>query len=73
MVLTKLTDKSLVTNQDLEFNHRIGLPIEVYCSKRVETLAFGRIESYNDQSIIINGQSFSRQCHLFFGHPFLTS
>ncbi|MDV2683423.1 hypothetical protein AB3N04_02315 [Alkalihalophilus sp. As8PL] len=73
MFLTKLTDKSLITNQDLAFNQRIGLPVEVYCSRRCATLAFGKIEMYTDTIIFVGGQSFCRENHLFFGHPHLTA
>ncbi|WP_100372664.1 hypothetical protein [Bacillus sp. FJAT-45037] len=69
MILTKLIDKSLVTNQDLAFNQRIGLPVEVYCSKSRITLAFGRIDMYNEAFIFVSGRPFSREAHLFFGHP----
>ncbi|WP_100407174.1 hypothetical protein [Bacillus solitudinis] len=73
MFLTKLTDKTLTTNQDLSFNQQIGLPIEVYCSKRYETVAFGQIETYCESFIIINGQRYCRSSYLFFGHPFLSA
>ncbi|NEU31100.1 hypothetical protein GN156_09950 [bacterium LRH843] len=71
MILTKLTEKSLVTNQDVSFNYRLGIPVEVFCSKQGETIAFGQINSFNDQMIHINGQSFSRTAYLFFGQPVL--
>ncbi len=73
MNLAKITDKSLVTNQDLDFNQRIGLPVEVYCSKRSETIAFGQINAFNDQTIYIGGRPFCRQSNLFFGQPCLTA
>ncbi|ADC51093.1 MULTISPECIES: hypothetical protein [Alkalihalophilus] len=73
MFLTKLTDKSLVTNQDLAFNQRIGLPVEVYCSRQGTTLAFGKIEMYTDHFIYVSGRSYCRENHMFFGHPHLSA
>jgi hypothetical protein len=71
LILTKLTNKSLVTNQDLELNHRLGLPVEVFCSKQGKTLAFGPIKGFDDQKILIRDHDFCRSTYLFFGKPAL--
>ncbi|MBP3950552.1 hypothetical protein [Bacillus suaedae] len=71
MILTKVTDKSLVTNQDLSFNHRLGIPVEVFCLKERKTVAFGQMSHFNDQLIVIQGKAFLRSQFLFFGHPSL--
>ncbi|WP_245308166.1 hypothetical protein [Halalkalibacter urbisdiaboli] len=73
LILTKITDKTLATNQDLSFNQRIGLPIEVFCSKKLETVAFGQIESFGDTYIQVNGTRYCRESYLFFGQPNLTA
>lgn len=73
MFLTKLTEKSLVTTQDIAFNYRLGIPVEVFCSHEGKTVAFGQISSFNDQVIYIRGNSFSRSNYLFFGQPALSA
>ncbi|TWI54609.1 hypothetical protein [Halalkalibacter nanhaiisediminis] len=69
MYLSKLTNKSLVTNNDLDFNYRLGIPVEVFCSKQKKTIAFGQIHSFNDQMIQIHEFAFCRSTYLFFGQP----
>ncbi|MDT8860049.1 hypothetical protein N0O92_07365 [Alkalihalobacillus sp. MEB130] len=71
MILTKLTNKSLVTNQDLELNHRLGIPVEVFCSKQGKTLAFGQIKGFDEERIQIRDYEFCRTTYLFFGKPAL--
>ncbi|WP_332693445.1 hypothetical protein [Halalkalibacter lacteus] len=71
MILAKLTDKSLVTNQDLDLNHRLGLPVEVFCFKQGKTIAFGRIKAFDEEKIHIHGDDFCRSTYLFFGQPSL--
>jgi len=73
MILTKLTDKSLITNEDLDFNHRLGLPVEVFCSKKGKTVAFGAIHGFDEQHIHIRGDEYCRSTFLFFGQPSLSS
>ncbi len=68
-MLTKLVEKSLVTTQDIAFNYRLGLPIEVFCSEKGETVAFGRINAFDDDVIYIQGQAYRREHYLFFGQP----
>ncbi|GAE25686.1 hypothetical protein JCM9140_1693 [Halalkalibacter wakoensis JCM 9140] len=72
MILTKLTTKTLVTNEDLELNHRLGLPVEVFCSKKGKTIAFGQIKEFDEQKIQIRDNGFCRSTYLFFGKPALT-
>ncbi|KGA99183.1 hypothetical protein AJ85_13330 [Alkalihalobacillus alcalophilus ATCC 27647 = CGMCC 1.3604] len=67
MNLLKLTDKSLCTNADLIFSQQFGLPIEVYCSKNSETIAFGQIQDFNEDFIRICGKLYRRDTNLFFG------
>lgn len=67
MILTKLVEKSLVTTNDIAFNYRLGLPIEVFCSEKGETVAFGRINAFDDDVIYIQGHAFPRENYLFFG------
>ncbi|MGO4888213.1 hypothetical protein ACJ2A9_10685 [Anaerobacillus sp. MEB173] len=69
MMITKLTNKSLVTNDDLAYNMRIGLPIEVFCPSAQSTIAFGRIESFTGQQVYISGAEYCREKHLLFGLP----
>ncbi|MFC0472932.1 hypothetical protein ACFFHM_21180 [Halalkalibacter kiskunsagensis] len=71
MILTKLIDKSLVTNQDLDLNHRLGLPVEVFCFKQGKTIAFGPISAFDEEKIHIRGDNFCRSTYLFFGQPSL--
>jgi hypothetical protein len=69
MTLTKLKNKSLRTDIDLNYNMQLGLPIEVYCPNKHETIAFGRIDHFCDQTVVIQGQSHMRESCLFFGCP----
>ena len=73
MFLTKLKDKSLVTNNDIDFNYRLGIPIEVFCTRQGKTIAFGQINSYSDQLIYIRGKAFCRSTYLLFGQPALSA
>ncbi|ARK30271.1 hypothetical protein [Halalkalibacter krulwichiae] len=72
MILTKLIDKSLVTNEDLDYNHRLGLPVEVFCFKKGKTIAFGAIRDFNDKYIQIRGDEYCRSTFLFFGKPYVS-
>ncbi|GGB51761.1 hypothetical protein [Fictibacillus barbaricus] len=69
MTLTKLKNKSLVTDLDLSYSLRLGLPIEVYCTERHETLAFGRIDHFCEMTVVIQGKKHDRDSCLFFGCP----
>jgi hypothetical protein len=69
MTLTKLKNKSLVTDLELSYSLRLGLPIEVYCPDKHETVAFGRIDQFCDSTVVIQGQHFNRESSLFFGCP----
>jgi hypothetical protein len=60
-----------VTNQDLDLNHRLGLPVEVFCFKQGKTVAFGPIKAFDDEKICIRENEFCRSTYLFFGQPSL--
>jgi hypothetical protein len=67
MKITKIKTKSLVLNQDLAYNQRLGLPVEVFSTKQNKTVAFGKIRLYSDQFICVNDRFFSREGHMLFG------
>ncbi|WP_035340105.1 hypothetical protein [Halalkalibacter hemicellulosilyticus] len=67
MRLKKVKKFTLVTNNDISYNYRLGLPIEVYCIRSKKTIAFGRIAFFNDNVIIIRRHSYARSSYLFFG------
>ncbi|WP_349407595.1 hypothetical protein [Pseudalkalibacillus sp. SCS-8] len=69
MTISKFTNKSLVLDQDLEYSQKIGLPVEVYCMKEYETVAFGRIQLITKDHVQINDQLFCRNDNAFFGCP----
>ncbi|WP_245805906.1 hypothetical protein [Bacillus alkalicellulosilyticus] len=69
----KLLNKSLVTNDDIEFNKKLGLPVEVFCPKEHRTVDFGRVQSFCNEEILINGTTYSREHNAFFGHPHLSA
>lgn len=69
MNILKITNKSLITNQDLAFNYQMGIPIEVFCSKQGKTVAFGQIKEFNEQIINVYDHVFCRSSYLFFGQP----
>ncbi|WP_096200989.1 hypothetical protein [Bacillus sp. FJAT-45350] len=68
MNLYKVLKKSLTSLEDIEFNHKFGLPIEVFCPKDRRTVAFGRIENLNVKGVQINGEIFNIEENAFFGH-----
>jgi hypothetical protein len=67
MTLTKLKNKSLMTDRELSYNMRLGLPVEVYCPAKHETIAFGRIDQFCDRTVVIHGKKHQRESCLFFG------
>ncbi|MCF6137607.1 hypothetical protein [Pseudalkalibacillus berkeleyi] len=69
MTISKFTNKSLVLDQDLEYSQKIGLPVEVYCMKQYETVAFGQIQLFTHQYVQINDRLFCRDGNAFFGCP----
>lgn len=69
MKITKIKTKSLLFNDDLSYNQRLGLPVEVFSTKTNETVAFGKIRLYSDQYICVNDRFFSRDGHMLFGCP----
>lgn len=69
MTITKLKNKTVITDDDLGFNQRIGMPIEVFCLERKQTIAFGKIQSYNNGQVCINGNYYCRDQYVLFGFP----
>ena len=70
MLLSKLKTKSLISTDDLSFNRKLGLPVEVFCPKTNTTLAFGQISSMSHSAITIQETNYSRTEYVFFGHPY---
>ncbi|HEU5138950.1 MAG TPA: hypothetical protein VFT51_03180 [Bacillales bacterium] len=70
MKMTKIKSKSLVLNQDLSYNQRLGLPVEVFSTEHNKTVAFGKIRLYSDQYVCVNDKFFSRNGHMIFGCPY---
>ncbi|HEX7065867.1 MAG TPA: hypothetical protein VF199_12430, partial [Bacillales bacterium] len=60
----------LVLNQDLSYNQRLGLPVEVFSTEHNKTVAFGKIRLYSDQYVCVNDKFFSRHGHMIFGCPY---
>lgn len=69
MTITKLKNKTVVTDDDLGYNQRIGMPIEVFCLEKKQTVAFGQIQSFNYYEVCINGESYCRDQYVLFGFP----
>ncbi|WP_062046739.1 hypothetical protein [Bacillus sp. JCM 19034] len=67
MKLIKVKNYSIVTTNELSYNYRLGLPIEVFCLHTKRTIAFGRIQILNDDFIQIHGHQYNRNSYLFFG------
>ncbi|KMM38122.1 hypothetical protein [Guptibacillus hwajinpoensis] len=68
-MINKLKTKSLLGNEDLDFNRRLGMPVEVFCPKLKDTVAFGKIEMFVEDELSINGNCFQIEQYLFFGCP----
>ncbi len=69
MTFTKLKNKTIVTDDDLGYNQRIGMPIEVFCLERKQTIAFGKVQSFSNKKVCINGNHYSRDQFVLFGFP----
>ncbi|MFB5661633.1 hypothetical protein [Alteribacillus sp. HJP-4] len=67
MKLNKLTRRSLVTEEDIEYNYRLGIPVEVYCLYTESTVAFGKIASFTSRHICISKTYFNRNHFVFIG------
>lgn len=67
MVYTKRINKTSLSYDDLEYNRKLGLPIEIYCPKQQKTIAFGRIEALTNHGVIINQSIYSSYEYVFFG------
>ncbi|TLS35618.1 hypothetical protein [Pseudalkalibacillus caeni] len=68
-MINKLKTKSLLIDEDLNYNRRLGMPVEVYCPKSNNTVAFGRIEAFTECELSVNGFNFPLEHYLFFGCP----
>lgn len=68
-MINKLKTQSLLGNNDLDFNRRLGMPVEVFCPRIQDTVAFGKIEMFDEQELLINGSCFQIEQYLFFGCP----
>lgn len=73
MTFYKLKNKTIITNHDMELNMKYGLPVEVFCPKEFRTIAFGPIEKYTQNSIMISGKKYCRNKHAIFGMQHLTA
>ncbi len=60
-------NKTTLSYEDLEYNKKLGLPIEIYCPKQQKTIAFGRIEALMNHGVIINQSIYSNHDYVFFG------
>lgn len=67
MTLKKMKTRSLLYYKELEYNRKLGLPIEVFCPRQKKTVAFGRIEALSKNGIIINSVIYSNEQYIFFG------
>ncbi|WP_158735303.1 hypothetical protein [Alteribacillus sp. YIM 98480] len=67
MLLNKLTCRSLITDKDVDYNFRLGIPVEVFCTHSESTIAFGQIERYSHHIICVAGSCFDRQDFIFIG------
>lgn len=67
MTYTKRMKKTALSYEDLEYNRKLGLPIEIYCPKQHKTIAFGRIEALSNHGVIINQYIYSNHDYIFYG------
>ncbi len=57
----------------MELNMKYGFPVEVFCPKEYKKVAFGPIEKYTQDSIIVRGKIFCRNKHAIFGLQHLSA
>lgn len=67
MEMMKRVNKTSLSMEDLEYNYKLGLPIEIFCLKKMKTVAFGRIEAYTEHGVIVNQTIYSNKDYRFFG------
>ncbi len=67
LTFLKWKNHSLVTDADIDFHTKMGMPVEVFCLKSYKTLAFGRMEHVNQSKVLVNGRAFDRHSVVFFG------
>lgn len=67
MEFTKKLNKTSLSMEDLEYNYKLGLPIEIFCLKQLKTVAFGRIEAFSEHGVIVNQTIYSNKDYLYFG------
>ncbi|MBM7094691.1 MULTISPECIES: hypothetical protein [Alteribacter] len=67
MNLHKWKNRSLVTDAEFARNMKLGYPVEAFCITTCKTVAYGKIEHIDNESVIIHGQRFRRNGCAFFG------
>lgn len=72
LTLYKLVNKTLITDYDMELNMKYGLPVEIFCPKTYETVAFGPIEKYTKDYVVVNGKKYNKQHYAIFGMQHLS-
>lgn len=73
MTYYKLKNKTINTNHDMELNMKYGFPVEIFCPKELKTVAFGPIEKYTQDSIVVRGKNFCRHKFAIFGLQHLSA
>ncbi|WP_026689451.1 hypothetical protein [Alteribacter aurantiacus] len=67
MNLQKWKNRSLITDAEFASNMKLGYPVEAFCITTCKTVAYGKIEQIEGESVIIHGRRFKRNGCAFFG------
>lgn len=65
--LSKMQRRLLVFEEELRFNQRIGVPVEIFCTFREETVAFGQIRALSKYHVTISRTAYLRKNYTVFG------
>ncbi|WP_042359156.1 hypothetical protein [Geomicrobium sp. JCM 19055] len=58
MCRTTLKDHLLIFDEDLHFNQRIGMPVQVFCLTQQRVVAFGKIQNISNKCVTVSKTAF---------------
>ncbi|EZH67643.1 hypothetical protein DH09_06855 [Bacillaceae bacterium JMAK1] len=68
MCRTTLKDHLLIFDEDLHFNQRIGMPVQVFCLTQQRVVAFGKIQNISNKCVTISKTAFLKSHHIIIGY-----
>ncbi|MBM7633564.1 MULTISPECIES: hypothetical protein [Geomicrobium] len=68
MCRTTLKDHLLIFDEDLHFNQRIGMPVQVFCLTQQRVVAFGKIQNISNKCVTVSKTAFLKSHYAVIGH-----